>query len=163
METFHAIFGTTDHVTWAQECARAVLVFAYGLVLIRLSGRRTFGRWSALDLIVSVTAGSTLSRTLTGEAPLLGTLAATTVFVTLHWLLAQSVARSKTACNLLEGAPIVLAENGHLNEGARLRHSVSDADIAEALHRNGLEHVADAYRVTLAPNGSINVIQAKKG
>ncbi len=161
MDSFHAIFGLPNQVSWWQECNRAVLVFVFGLLLIRLSGRRTFGRWSALDLIVSVTAGSTLSRTLTGEAPLLGTMAATAVFVALHWLLSQIVARNRTACHILEGQPIVLAENGRFNERARLRHSVSEADIAEALHRNGLERAADAYRITLAPNGMINVIRSK--
>jgi uncharacterized membrane protein YcaP (DUF421 family) len=161
VDSFTAIFGTTDHVTWLQECARAALIFFYGLLLIRISGRRTFGRWSALDLIVSVTAGSTLSRALTGEAPLLGTMAATAAFVGLHWVLAQTVARSSKACNLLEGTPVVLAENGQFNESARLRHSVSQADIDEALHRSGLEKISDAYRITLAPNGMINVIPAK--
>ncbi len=111
MDTFNTIFGTVGDVSWWQECNRAILIFIFGLVVIRLSGRRTFGRWSALDLIVSVTAGSTLSRTLTGEAPLFGTMAATGVFVALHWMLAQTVARSPSACNILEGAPIVIAEN----------------------------------------------------
>ena len=37
-----AIFGGMKDLTLAQECARAVLVFFYGLVMLRLSGRRTF-------------------------------------------------------------------------------------------------------------------------
>ena len=36
------IFGIKDHLTIAQECARAVLIFAYGLAMLRLSGKRTF-------------------------------------------------------------------------------------------------------------------------
>ncbi len=67
------ILGPTGgQVTVAQECARAVLVLAYGLTLVRLSGRGAFGKWSALDIIVSIMVGSTLSRALTGSAPLPG-------------------------------------------------------------------------------------------
>ena len=50
MELLTALFGAKDHVSLFQECARAVLIFFYGLVLLRLSGRRTFGHWSALGL-----------------------------------------------------------------------------------------------------------------
>ncbi len=52
-----AIFGTSDHVSLAQECARAALIFFFGLALVRLSGRRVFAKWSALDIIVSITHG----------------------------------------------------------------------------------------------------------
>ncbi|MGH8291183.1 MAG: hypothetical protein ACREV7_19635 [Steroidobacteraceae bacterium] len=41
---------------------------------MRLAGRRTFARWSALDMIVSIIMGSSLSRALTGAAPLGGTI-----------------------------------------------------------------------------------------
>ena len=33
------LFGTGRDLTLWQECARAVLIFAYGLLLMRLSGR----------------------------------------------------------------------------------------------------------------------------
>ncbi len=56
------IFGTMHHVTGPQECARAVLIFFYGLFMLRLSGRRTFAHWSALDMIISIIVGSTMAR-----------------------------------------------------------------------------------------------------
>ncbi len=59
-----------------QECARAVVIFAFGLLLMRFSGRRIFAQWSALDIVVAFTAGSNLSRAITGPVPLFGTMAA---------------------------------------------------------------------------------------
>lgn len=53
--------------TWSQDCARAVLVFICGLVLVRIAGRRVFGQWSALEIVVSIIIGSNLSRALTGS------------------------------------------------------------------------------------------------
>lgn len=64
------IFGQTKQVEWWQELPRAVVIFVYGLLLLRISGRRTFARWSALDIILSVITGSCLGRALTGGAPL---------------------------------------------------------------------------------------------
>jgi uncharacterized membrane protein YcaP (DUF421 family) len=133
-------------------------VFVYGLGLIRVSGRRTFGKWSALDVIVSVTAGSALSRALTGNAALGGTLAAVTVLIALHWLMAHGVARSRALSCIAEGRPVVLGCGGTLDERARLRHAVSLADIEEALHRRGLDELPQKGRVTLEPNGTINAV-----
>jgi len=92
MGLLSTIFGETGNLTIAQECARAVLILIYGLAILRIAGRRIFGKWSALDIIVSIIVGSNLSRALTGSAPLLGTIAATTVLVGLHWVLARVAA-----------------------------------------------------------------------
>src|SRR3954471_6266155 len=112
MVALDSVFGSDGHLTWWQECARAVLIFGYGLALVRLAGRRVFGKWAALDIIVSIIVGSNLSRALTGSAPLLGTLAATTLLMVLHWLLAHAAARSPRLSRLVEGPAIELARDG---------------------------------------------------
>src|SRR5919205_1813553 len=97
-----AIFGSGSDLSWYQECARAALIFVYGLVLVRIAGRRIFGRWSALDIVVSIIIGSNLSRALTGSAQLWGTLAATALLVALHGVLARLVAASPGLSRVIE-------------------------------------------------------------
>ena len=63
-----AVFGGMKDLTLAQESARAVLIFFYGLIMLRLSGRRTFAQMSAVDLVISIIVGSNLSRAMTGGA-----------------------------------------------------------------------------------------------
>lgn len=154
-----AVFGVDQHLTVAQECARALLVFAYGLAAVRLAGRRVFGKWSALDIIVSIVIGSNLSRTLTGNAPLAGTLAASTAILLLHWLLAQATARWQGASRLLEGEANDLIRDGRILERQRRRHGVSLADLDEALRQRGLNGVAEASRVTIEPSGTLTVLK----
>ena len=107
------IFGETNYLGVWQECARAALVFAYGLALVRIAGRRVFGKWSALDIIVSIIVGSNLSRAITGSAPLLGTLVATTALMALHWVLAMSAARWPALSHLVEGCAVSLGQGGN--------------------------------------------------
>ena len=57
MSDLNIIFGTMQHVTWWQECLRGIVVFGYGLLLVRLTGRPTFGRWSAPDIVISIILG----------------------------------------------------------------------------------------------------------
>ena len=137
------VFGRDNDITLAQECARAAVVFLYGLVLVRLSGRRAFGKWGALDIVVSIIVGSNLSRALTGSAPFAGTLAATAVLMLLHWLFALAAARSPALSRLIEGGAILLARDGRIEHGVRIRHTVSEADIDEALREKGAADLAE--------------------
>jgi uncharacterized membrane protein YcaP (DUF421 family) len=159
MQIFDWIFGHAQHVNVWQECARAVLIFAYGLLLTRLVGRRLFGKWSALDIVVSIIVGSNLSRALTGGAPLFGTLLATTLLFALHWILARLAAHSSKASQLLEGVPIVIAREGELQSDRLHRHAISDADVNEALRQSGVRNVSHAEVLTLEPSGKITVIK----
>ena len=157
MTLFNEIFGATRDLNAWQECARAALIFGYGLVLLRISGRRTFGKWSALDIVVSIVLGSSLSRALTGSAPLLGTMAASAVLVLLHWLLAQAVARRPLLARWVEGPAISIARDGRLDDQARLRQSLSDADLAETLRQAGVRDVGETEAMTLEPSGKVTV------
>lgn len=154
-----AIFGSGPDLAWYQECARAALTFIYGLVLVRIAGRRIFGKWSALDIVVSIIIGSNLSRALTGSAPLWGTLVATTLLVALHWVLARLVAFSRGFSRIVEGGPVELARHGAPAPSVRERYTISEADLHEALRQSGVDDIAAARVVTLEPSGKITVLK----
>ena len=151
------LFGTNNHLSVAQECARSVVVFAYGFLLLRVAGRRLFGKWSAVDITVSIIIGSNLSRTITGNAPLAGTLVATTLLMALHWLVSHVAARSRRASAILEGIPIDLATDGQLDERERRRRNISHADLDEALRASEAENIGSVARLTLEPSGKITI------
>lgn len=153
------LFGAQGAPSIGQECAHAILISAYGLVLVRVSGRRVFSKWSALDIIVTIVIGSNLSRAMTGNAPLFGTLAATTMLMAIHWAIARGAARAPWLSQLVEGRAIDLATGGRLTERTRRAHGVSDADLDEALRGAGVERVKDTRKITLEPSGRINVLK----
>lgn len=161
---FQAIFGLKDHLSLSQECARAVLIFFYGWAMLRLSGYRTFAHWSALDIVVSIIVGSSLSRALTGSVPLPGTLAAVAVLVALHTVFAYLATFSKGVARIVEGKPVDLVKSGMLDEPQRLRHAISEIDLEEALREKQLEGLKDLPKVKsmrLEPSGKISVIKQK--
>jgi len=155
------LFGLQNHLTLWQECARAVLIFFYGLLMLRLSGRRTFGDWSALDIIISIIIGSALARALTGSAPLPGTLAAAAVLTALHVTIGYLVAFSRTASRIVEGAPVELGANGSIDHRARRRSMISECDVHEALRAEGVEDAAATKRIVLEAGGAISIIKKR--
>jgi uncharacterized membrane protein YcaP (DUF421 family) len=160
-QLWYDLFGTEHNMSLAQECARTVLIFLYGLLLLRLSGRRTFADWSAFDIILSIIIGSSLSRALTGDAPLLGTFAAAAVLTVLHVLVGYLVASNTTLSRVIEGGPVELAIDGRIDHRARRRTMISEYDIREALRARGLEDVGDTKRIVLEASGAITVIKKK--
>jgi len=153
------IFGTMGHISGYQECARSALIFFYGLLLARVAGRRIFGRWSALDIVVSIVIGSNLSRAMTGTAPLVGTLAASTLLVGLHWVLARLVCRYAWLSHIIEGRAVLLASYGKPLAQSFHRRLVSKADLNEALRQSGVTSLAATSCVTLEPSGKITVLK----
>src|SRR3569833_4550318 len=96
-----AVFGVQNHLSTAQEAARAVLIFAYGFVILRLCGPRVFGHWSALDIVITIMVGSALARAMTGGAPLDGTMVAAAVMALLHVGLAHWAARDQRVAQFI--------------------------------------------------------------
>ena len=157
-----AIFGgVTGHLSVAQACARMALIFLYGLALVRFAGRRVFGKWAALDIVVSVMIGSNLSRAATGNAALLPTMAESALLLLLHWGSAQAAARFSWIAWLVEGRQIVLGRDGTIDDAKRRRHGVSEGDLREALRRDGLREIGQTQEVALEPSGRLGVIRAE--
>ncbi len=159
MEIVQTAFGATGHVGFAQECARALLIFVYGWVAVRFLGRRIFGKWAALDIIVSIIIGSNLSRALTGSAPLFGTLGATGLMLVFHWVLAQAAARSSLMSRLLEGRPVRLVVDGKADRKSMRRWSISEADLQEALRRRSMQSEAEIREGVLEPSGVVSLLK----
>jgi hypothetical protein len=89
-------------------------------VLLRIGARRMLSRISAFDILIMVTIGSTLSRSLTGNVPLIPAMAAAATLVFMHWIAAGIVlsvlsllgvaAPQLTAVAVIAfGAPLVLS------------------------------------------------------
>lgn len=147
MEMFRQLIGPDEGADAGQLCVRAVLLLAFGIVCIRIAGRRTFAQYSPLDIIVALIVGSNLSRVMTGKAAFFPALAATLVLVVLHRLLALATLRWGWLSWLVKERPIRIIQDGVTDRKAMRRANLSDSDLLEAIR---LEQVADPSEVELA-------------
>ncbi len=161
MQTFHLIFGESpDTIVWWQMCARAALIFLYALALYRLLPRKAFGGMAAVDIVLTVVVGSSLSRALTSNAPLIPTLAATALLAVLYVALSWATPRAEWLSRLAKGRPIRLVHEGKVDREAMRRAQLGERDLSENLRLKGVrspEQVEEAY---LERNGAISVIKA---
>lgn len=155
--------GATKQVLWWQMGLRAVIVLIYGLAAIRLVGRRAFGRQNALDIVVAIVIGSSLSRTLTGNAPLAATLAASTIFLLVYFGLDHLAARWPLFSKLIKGSPVSLMQGGKLQDAPMRATSVTTGDIEEAARSAGHAGLGALDEAVLERSGQISTIARKKG
>lgn len=162
METFRLLIGPDEGANAAQLCFRALVLLIFGIVCVRIAGRRTFARYSALDIVVALIVGSNISRVMTGKAAFFPALAATLALVVLHRLLALATLRWGWLSVLLKARPIRVIEAGEVDHRALRRANLSREDLTEALH---MEQSADPREVELATlegSGKLSVVPKKR-
>lgn len=156
IETLIGAYG--EPINAGQMTLRAIVIFAFGILLFRLSARRAFGRNSALDIALAIIVGANLSRTMTGNAPLLPTLTASLALVLLHWGLAWLAFHSHWVGQVVKGAPRQLIRDGVLNDRAMRHYQITRHDLEEAARINGLDRLSAIQDAYLERNGEISML-----
>jgi uncharacterized membrane protein YcaP (DUF421 family) len=141
-------------------CVRAVVIYVAAWLMVRLVGDRRFaGKYAAIDIILSITLGATLSRAINGSASFFPTLGAGITLVGLHWLVAALTFWLPQLEPWIKGRSRLLVQDGDLNERALRVSHLTKADLAMALRSQASlqtpDHVALA---SLEPSGEISVI-----
>lgn len=163
-EFFDTVFGlTTNDLTTAHVVARTLLVFLYGIALVRLGKKRFIGKLSAFDMILAVTIGSLLSRAITLKDLFLEILVACLFLVLLHRLFSFVTARSDVFGSLIKGNSSVLIEDGEVLWDAVRKSDLSEHDFNQSIRLNS--GVSDMSRIKIARmerNGDISIILKDK-
>jgi uncharacterized membrane protein YcaP (DUF421 family) len=156
----HQLIGRHGHdITALQMSARAAVVFVLGLVLVRVAGKRVFGRWDALDIILSVVIGSNLGRAITGGAALGPTLAACVVLVALHWAFAWAAVAWPPLGALFKGQPVRLITDGDVDRRAMKRSGIGEEDLEQALRAAGVTETREVKAAYIERSGRISIVR----
>lgn len=163
MDWFIALIGPDDgSASTVQLCARALLLMPYGILCMRVAGRRTFSNLTPLDIFVAIVVGSNISRVMTGKAAFVPALSATLLLVVLHRLMAVATTRSNLLARFIKGRPVVLVRDGVIDHQALVGSHMSEDDLHEAIR---MEQEARVERVALATferGGKVSVVPMEK-
>ncbi len=158
MELFRQLIGPDEGASALQLCFRVIPLLAFGILCVRIAGRRTFAHFSPLDIVVALIVGSNISRVMTGKAAFFPVLAATLALVILHRLLAYTAMRWGWVAVLVKSRPIQVIENGVVDAKAMRRANLSDQDLAEGIRSEQIDNTADVALATLESSGKLSVV-----
>lgn len=72
-EDLLGLHRAASDLTFLNMALRTVIVFAAGIVFLRLGARRELGRYAGFDIVMMVILGSVLSRGIIGQSPFFAT------------------------------------------------------------------------------------------
>lgn len=156
-------FGEGRDLTTLQMSVRALIMFFVALLLIRISGMRTFGKNSAFDIIIGITLGAMLSRGIVGASPFGSVVIASAVLAIVHRLLGWVAVRYSSIDDIIKGESRVLYKNGEIQWKKLKRSSISINELRESvrqeIHENNFDNVD---RIYIDSSGKISVVRKKK-
>src|SRR4249919_118731 len=116
MDTLTSIFDEGKDLTVFQMTSRGIVVFIISLILIRISGRRSFGIRTPADNIIVILLCALLSRAVAGVSPFLPVISVSFAIVLLHRIVMYISTSSKGFKRLIDGTHILLFDNGKFIE-----------------------------------------------
>jgi uncharacterized membrane protein YcaP (DUF421 family) len=139
---------------------RAIVVFAFVLLLTRVIGKRELGTLEPFDLILLIVLGDALQQgltqddySLTGAMLVVGTIAILQVFVS--WL-SYRFPRTRP---ILEGEPIIVVQDGKVIERNLKRERLTVEEVAEEARKQQIAHLSEIRFAVLETSGQLSFIK----
>ena len=139
---------------------RGLVVFLVLLVVFRIAGKRTLHETTTFDFVLLLIVAETVQQALIGDdSSFTNALILVCTLVGVNVLLSLAKQRSRKLEQILEGAPVVLFEQGKLHDDRLDKERVDEHEIATAARQHhGLERLDDVKYAVLEKDGSISIV-----
>lgn len=141
---------------------RSLAVYAFLLILFRLSGKRSLAQITTFDLILLLIVSEATQQALLGDDfSITNACIVILTLVVVDRTMDLASAMSPPFGRLLNGTAVILIENGEQHAGRMRRLRISTDDILEQARTNqGIERLDQIKYAVLERNGAISVVPA---
>lgn len=139
---------------------RAALLYLLVIFALRLMGKRQLGELQPTELVITILISNIASLPI--EDPSIPmTLGAVPILVLVAFELAVShlSLKSRKFRHFISGNPIIIINQGKINQQALKRLRFSLDDLAETLRSQGIFDLQDVYLAIVETNGQVSVLQ----
>ncbi len=144
---------------WWEFLIRAAVVYAFLLVLLRLTGKRQVGQLAPFDLVLLLVLSNAVQNSMNGgDNSITGGLISATTLVGLNWIVAFITYRSKRLESLIEGHPLILVHNGRVNHEALRTVQMTTHELEASLRAEGCASLQEVRFAVLENNGHVTVV-----
>src|SRR3954451_20503577 len=154
----HAIFDMG--VSVGEKALRALLVYRFLLVALRVLGKRELAQQNTLDLLVILLVANPVQDGVIGnDNSATGAVVGATVIFGLHRLFAWLAYRYPWADRLLEGTPSYLVRDGEPVWSTMRHEQISRPQLVSMAQRQGFDHLDEVGTGILETDGSVRFIR----
>jgi uncharacterized membrane protein YcaP (DUF421 family) len=142
----------------AEKIVRTILVYLGLVVLLRIGGKRDLAQINSFDLVVLMLLSNVVQNAIIGDDNSLagGLLGAFTLFCVNAVVVRVSRSNAKLD-RALEGSPTTIVTDGNIDRGAIRREGLAEADVLNAVRRQGANTIDEVQSAVLMPGGAIVV------
>ena len=161
MDNLTEWWGYKDNISPLEVAARALVMFAIMLLLLRFTGMRSFSKGSVFDNLIIILLGAVLGRGVVGGTPFFSALGGGIALLLVHKLISRLTFYNKWAGRQLKGTPTVLYSDGKFLYDNMKECDISEHDILEELRLScqckSLDGFAEVY---MERSGKISFIKS---
>lgn len=160
----YTLFGNLYHednnLSVLQMSSRTIVLFFITIIIIRISGMRSFGKKSSFDSIIAIMLGAVLSRAIVGANPFFPIVASGLLLGIIHRFIGWLTVKSDTIGKLIKGTSVCLYTNNSINHKNMLLTGISYKDIMEEVHAQlNKDNFDEIEEIFMERTGKISIIK----
>ena len=145
-------------VPWWELIARALIIYLFLLVVLRLTGKRQVGQLAPFDFVLLLVLSNAVQNAMNaGDNTVTAGFILVLTLIVLNVGIANLAWRSRRLEALLEGKPRVLIHNGRLQVRLLAREKITRHELMAALRDAGIPKIEDVGVAVLETTGHISV------
>ena len=147
-----------------EKILRPVVIYAFLVISLRLSGKRELVQLNPFDLVVLLTLSNTVQNAIIGDdnTVLGGIIGATSLLVT-NYLVVRFLYDHRKLEQVVEGRADVLIENGKVHTQHLRKELITMPQLQAAAHKQGFASLSEVDQCVLEPGGTLTFIGKKPG
>jgi len=140
---------------------RAAVAYAFIIFLLRIIGRRELSTLAPSDLVLLVVMGDLVQNGVTqSDQSVTGIFLALSTFAILTVAVSVVTFKSRRVQTLVEGAPLILVQDGKPVDKNLRSERLNIDDVAEEARGQGIERLDEIKWCVLESSGSMSFIKA---
>jgi len=147
-----------------EKILRPVVVYAFLVIGLRLSGKRELVQLNPFDLVVLLTLSNTVQNAIIGDDnSVTGGIIGATSLLVVNYLVVRFLYKHRSLDQLIEGKGDVLIEDGKVKTHNLKRELITMAQLEAAARKQGFDSLSEVQQCVLEPGGTISFIGKKPG
>nr|UXE45768.1 hypothetical protein Hi04_10k_c5216_00015 [uncultured bacterium] len=148
----------------AEKILRPIVVYAFLVISLRLSGKRELVQLNPFDLVVLLTLSNTVQNAIIGDDnTVTGGIIGAASLLLVNYLVVRFLYNHRALDQLIEGKADILIEDGKVRTQHLKRELITMAQLEAAARKQGFEALSEVQQCVLEAGGTLTFLGKKPG
>jgi len=145
-----------------EKILRPIVIYAFLVISLRLSGKRELVQLNPFDLVVLLTLSNTVQNAIIGDDnTVLGGIIGATSLLATNYLVVRFHYDHRKLDQMVEGRADVLIENGKVRTQHLRKELITMPQLQAAAHKQGFSSLSEVEQCILEPGGTLTFLGKK--